>query len=286
MRRCLLAETLFPVVKRPRRRSDKPKRVLMRLIDAGDHYRSWVCVRCGFEVAAHYDREMPVSYNEPCPRCGATWGSEMQHHTGRPGMPPKIVRDALVMLGASSPCAKSKRACIAYRPATSPESPTAVLAKAVNAPPKPLVCADSERCRASCRDVAVHAEVAVLLDLQESGISAKGLDLVHLKVRDGKPVPSGKPSCARCSTQLLAAGVAGVWLLHEDNMEFPWSWRRYDALKFHRLSMRANKLPWWEMTERQLDPEQLRRAGHSTDLNGARVPDFPASWGCDEVPNV
>jgi hypothetical protein len=64
-----------------------------------------------------------------------------------------------------------------------------------------------------------------------AGLHAQGCDMLHVKTVDGELVPSGGPSCVQCSKLALAAGIAGVWLFHEDG------WRRYGAVEFHELSL-------------------------------------------------
>ncbi len=59
---------------------------------------------------------------------------------------------------------------------------------------------------------AVHAEQMVLL--QAKG-SLEGSVMYHVKLKDGKMVPSGKPSCTVCSRMLHKAGVSLV-LWHEE----------------------------------------------------------------------
>jgi deoxycytidylate deaminase len=144
---------------------------------------------------------------------------------------PAYVFDAALKAANSSPCAKSKRGAVVWEPLWGK-----ILGVGHNAPPKPLQCDGSEECRASCGKVCVHAEMSALLAAGLPG-SGYALDVVHLKTVDGLPVPSGPPSCWQCSRNMAVAGVEGVWLLHKDG------WRRYEALEFHRLTLRHHGLP-------------------------------------------
>jgi hypothetical protein len=135
--------------------------------------------------------------------------------------------------GAASPCAKSKRGVVVFHPC----QPIHFYPSA-NHPPAPFICDGSPPCRAACRDVAVHAEAAAVLAALAAGVKlAEGWELLHVKVVDGRPVPSGPPSCVRCSTLILEAGIRRVWLLHESGL------KGYDAVEFHRLSLEHHGLP-------------------------------------------
>lgn len=143
----------------------------------------------------------------------------------------RIVMEALewaTYIATLGPCAKSKRGVVIFKE-------DGIIGHDYNAPPKPFVCDGSEACRASCNKLCVHAESAALLYVGVEG--AHGAHLLHVKVVDGKPVPSGPPSCWQCSREILAAGIATVWLLHEDGL------RSYTAEEFHRLTLERCGLP-------------------------------------------
>jgi hypothetical protein len=90
-------------------------------------------------------------------------------------------------------------------------------------------CDGSEACRRDCARICVHAEQAALL---AAGEHALGAEVYHSKVSDhGVMVPKGTPGCIECSKLLLAAGVAGVWLLTEAG------WRRWTAEEFHAATV-------------------------------------------------
>jgi hypothetical protein len=91
-------------------------------------------------------------------------------------------------------------------------------------------CDGSERCKATCRREAVHAEEALILsgvDLTCGG----SVDVIHVKAIAGALVASGPPDCIECAKLLKFAGVDAVWLYHADG------WRRYPIEEFHRLSI-------------------------------------------------
>lgn len=64
-----------------------------------------------------------------------------------------------------------------------------------------------------------------------------GAHLIHVKAVDGKAVPSGPPSCPRCSSVILAAGISVVWLLHEAG------WTPYTSEHFHAQTLAHEGLP-------------------------------------------
>ena len=134
-----------------------------------------------------------------------------------------------VRMGAQSPCAKSKRGVAVWRPDLFD-----ILCANHNHPPKGFSCDGSDACRENCREVCVHAEVATIIDAK-SGLH--GFHMLHVKVVDSEAVPSGPPSCVKCSKAILQAGIDTMWLLHEDGL------RGYPADEFHELSLRHQGLP-------------------------------------------
>lgn len=134
-----------------------------------------------------------------------------------------------VNAGRMSPCSKSQRGVVVWN-----RELFDILAIGYNHPPLPFFCDGSEACRASCREVCVHAEQHALLNAKQG---VRGLDMLHVKVVDGVAVPSGPPSCPRCSLLILEAGIKTMWLLHADGL------RGCSAEEFHELTMRYRKLP-------------------------------------------
>jgi hypothetical protein len=90
-------------------------------------------------------------------------------------------------------------------------------------------CDGSERCKATCRREAVHAEEALLLS--GADLSRESTEVIHVKAIAGALVASGPPDCIECAKLLRFAGVVAVWLYHVDG------WRRYPIEQFHRSSI-------------------------------------------------
>lgn len=144
--------------------------------------------------------------------------------------------ESAVFRAGRSPCAKSKHGVVIWD-----RRVPYVLAEGVNSPPGPFTCTGSAECRAACNKICVHAEAAALLDLGEALGDTKHLEMLHVKVVDGKAVPSGPPSCWQCSRLILEAGLKVMWLLHEDGL------RSYTPEEFHRLTLIQCGLPCSEV---------------------------------------
>lgn len=143
-----------------------------------------------------------------------------------------------------SPCAKSKRGVAlwgALPPSIWGRQLPPFLILAHNGPPSGTPCQGREICGSNCNKIAVHAEERALLKLtrqmNRDGRSSLGASMLHVKVVDGELVPSGPPSCWQCSRMILEAGVASMWLYHEEG------WREYPAEEFHRLTLKECGLP-------------------------------------------
>lgn len=133
-----------------------------------------------------------------------------------------------------SPCAKSQRGVVIWRPGFPLMSTCRV---GFNHPPEPFKCDGSQLCRESCNKLCVHAEQAALLQFAAEGLSTDGCHMLHVKVVQGEPVVSGPPSCWQCSRMLLSARLEAMWLLHEEGL------RRYSPQEFHRLTLLSCGLP-------------------------------------------
>lgn len=160
-------------------------------------------------------------------------------------MTPERALEEAVRVGASSPCAKSKRGVVIFHPSIYLEW-SFVAAEGCNAPPSSFRCDGSDACRKACGRVCVHAEQAALLDLlsdvsHRSFDTIRDLEMLHVKVVEGKPVPSGGPSCIECSKLILASGLAAMWLLEDrgDGAKL----YRYTALEFHEMTLKNLDLP-------------------------------------------
>lgn len=153
-------------------------------------------------------------------------------------MTPEAALALAVEVARQSPCAKSQRGVVLFRDERlGQRGHREPIAVGFNAPPQPFACDGSAACRGACNQVAVHAEQAALMYAAAHGRKTDQAEMLHVKVVDGVAVPSGGPSCWQCSRLLLEAGVAGMWLLHEDGL------RRYDAITFHRLTLESCGLP-------------------------------------------
>lgn len=137
--------------------------------------------------------------------------------------PAHIVIHAVQMAGYS-PC-RSQRGAVAFVP----RGGGSLIGAGWNRRQGPA-CDGSAECKATCRGTALHAEQAAILS---SGTAIEGCDMLHVKIVGGALVASGGPSCLECSKLMLAAGVEGVWLYHEDG------WRRYPIKEFHALTLEA-----------------------------------------------
>jgi hypothetical protein len=148
-----------------------------------------------------------------------------------PSEPPAEVVRIAEQVASSQPsgrCVKSFRGAVLYDRAT-----LEVVGAGFNSPPPPLACTGTARCREVCRHVCVHAEERAIDQallrvgrgsapgLYERRVDEWHLDLVHVKVEgSGRVVPSGSPSCGRCSKRVLDVRVvAGVWLYEESSVE-------------------------------------------------------------------
>lgn len=138
--------------------------------------------------------------------------------------PPDYVIEAARLAAIQSPCAKSKRGVALFnredadrwdRARSLPSDRQSIVSRGFNGPPARFVCKESMVCRGSCADICMHAE-------QRAIIAALGaddvcdLELVHVKVVDGKVVAGGGPSCLQCSKLVVDVGLRGVWLFEDD----------------------------------------------------------------------
>lgn len=65
------------------------------------------------------------------------------------------------------------------------------------------------------------------------------LELVHVKVVDGKVVAGKGPSCLQCSRLVVETGLRGVWLFErdEDDRGDRERWVYYTAVAFHEATL-------------------------------------------------
>jgi hypothetical protein len=166
-----------------------------------------------------------------------------------PGLiaPPPHVLDQAKAVGALRPpgrCVKSHRGAVVFDSASH-----VVHGWGFNAPPSPMVCAGTERCRKICRRICEHAEARAIdatlraVNVETLAKDRRVLHLVHVKLGpDDRLTPSGPPSCADCSKRILGCGfIKGVWLFESGNSKTP-AWCFYPAVEFHQRSLEAEGL--------------------------------------------
>jgi deoxycytidylate deaminase len=81
---------------------------------------------------------------------------------------------------------------------------------------------------------AIHAEQMAIFKaaIYCRNADLSGSRLYHIKVKDGKMVPSGKPSCTVCSRMIVESGISEVVLWH------PEGYAIYDSKEFNELSFK------------------------------------------------
>ncbi len=179
--------------------------------------------------------------------------------------PPEYVIEAARLAAMQSPCAKSKRGVVLFNPERHDEGVRAhgygqvtnnellafqasrvMVASAYNGPPAPYECKNTMVCRGHCADVCLHAEQRAILSAV--GCDDVGdLELVHVKVVEGRIVAGGGPSCLQCSKLVQEVRLRGVWLFEERypgygtiapfNDGTPPQWRFYSARAFHEATL-------------------------------------------------
>lgn len=139
--------------------------------------------------------------------------------------------EAAIEAAKQSPCMKSQRGVVIWR-----RDLPHVIASGWNHPPEPFECGRNRQCMQDCGKLCIHAEEdAILKALQQRGVA--DFNITHVRVVDGKAVPSGPPSCWQCSRTILQLRFKAVWLLHEDGLH------AYDPEEFHWLTLDNESLP-------------------------------------------
>lgn len=197
--------------------------------------------------------------------------------------PPEYVIERARITAINSPCAKSKRGAVVFSPEQADRFEQAsgiasftiedrercvIVSRGYNGQPPGFVCTGTPGCRENCGQLCLHAEqraihqAGCLLDQMDE------LELVHVKVVDGKVVPGPGPSCWQCSRLVVEVGLGGVWLYElaairrcepcdfECDGTWPKStcpncardltmgqWRFYRAAEFHRATLNACAMP-------------------------------------------
>lgn len=205
-----------------------------------------------------------------------------------PSEPSQFAVRMAVTTASHGPCAKSKRgvaAYVAFGDDGDPIDNGEFVVACHNAPPYPISCEGTEECKTGCRQLAIHAEEAVVQSLlvrEEHALwNLCDVALVHARAVDGKLVPSRGPSCVTCSKTMLYAGVGGIWLYEYPQISVelgnvpeageadpPARWRFYTAMEFHMETLAHLDLP---LHIKAVDlPEAIRQCGGSDEL-AARV---------------
>ncbi|HII71238.1 TPA: hypothetical protein HA265_00605 [Candidatus Woesearchaeota archaeon] len=141
-------------------------------------------------------------------------------------------------LGTQSTCKKSQRGFVIVQY-------NQIVGRGYNRPTVPDLCcmreAMTDQSRKELCD-AEHAEVMGTLDMfkhhyhttmDRSMIATMG---IHAKVKDGRPVPGGEPSCPGCSILMLSSGIEAM-LLWEKEASGGEKMCLYDMKEFNRRSL-------------------------------------------------
>lgn len=130
----------------------------------------------------------------------------------------------MIIEGPKSLCNKSKRvSAIIYSNGFSVIE--------TNSPPLPFTCMNNENCKKICNKICVHAEERAILSALDKYGDLWDCICMHLKIVNGKPVPSGNPSCVTCSRKLLECKVKYMYLWQEQ------SWKRWTSEEFHHETL-------------------------------------------------
>ncbi|NIM46807.1 MAG: hypothetical protein GTN40_01465 [Candidatus Aenigmarchaeota archaeon] len=136
--------------------------------------------------------------------------------------------DLAVRASKSSKCKKSKRGAVLVRKGK-------VIGVGYNGAPNGKFCPVC--LRENIRDnsrmelcYAIHAEQRAIINALKNGYNLKGSRLYHIKVKNGKMVPSEDLSCTLCSRMILESDVSEMVLLHSDGLTV------YDAEEYNDLS--------------------------------------------------
>lgn len=140
--------------------------------------------------------------------------------------PLHIAVRAAIDASLKSPCL-SKRGVAIWRDG-------AVISTGYNHQPSGFCCTADAACKANCGETAIHAEEAAILS---ADVSLYGAEMLHVKTENGVLVPSGPPSCLRCSRLIVETRLSGMWLFHESG------WHCYDAAEFHHKSLGHHSKP-------------------------------------------
>lgn len=155
--------------------------------------------------------------------------------------PPRFMIDRAREAALKSPCLKSRRGVVLYRPLSG--TAWSFVSDGFNSPPGAFSCTGTDLCRRDCAKLCLHAEDRAL---RAAGTWTYGLTMLHVKVIDGKVVPGGPPSCWQCSRLVVEADIHGVWLYElppgnltgHDLLHVVGNWRFYTPEEFHLATLR------------------------------------------------
>lgn len=152
--------------------------------------------------------------------------------------PTEELIEAARIAALASECAKSRRGVVIFRDDNGALFRGKIIGRGANAQPAPFHCNNTDACREACGKLCFHAETDAIRDalvtraaalaraghcdddIVRSGILHKAV-LLHVKVDEvGRVVAGGGPSCWQCSREILAAGIAGVWLYEVSPNDF------------------------------------------------------------------
>ena len=148
-----------------------------------------------------------------------------------------------------SRCNKSKRGVVIVKDGQ-------IIGRGQNNPPLDIECKPSY-CGPICGKYCVHGEQKAILDALGNGRGLEGSRMYHIKVKEGRAVNSGQPSCVDCSKLILEARIAEFVLKHDKGYGL------YGAREFHELSLKHLK----SQSENQLQKKEEQVKGNM-DIGG------------------
>lgn len=139
----------------------------------------------------------------------------------------KFISEA-AKVSEKSPCQKSHRGVVIVKD-------NKIIGIGYNGAPNDKIC--NPCLRKEIRDnsktelcYAIHAEQRAILNALRDGQDLHGSRLYHIKIKEGKMVPSDDISCTICSRMILEVGISEVVLLHTSGLTV------YDAEEYNKLN--------------------------------------------------
>jgi dCMP deaminase len=81
---------------------------------------------------------------------------------------------------------------------------------------------------------SIHAEEMAIIDSVKHGKKLEGSIMLHVKIKDGKNEPCGKPSCTECSKMVLESGIK-EFVMREEGGYAIYPSEEFNRLSFERL---------------------------------------------------